>query len=646
MSLLELDSIVRDYRGAVVTRALRGISFRIDAGEFVAIVGPSGSGKSTLLNVLGLLDRHDSGRFTLKGADVAELSEKDVDSLRAAEFGFVFQDAHGLDSRTVAKNVELPLLNLGLDAKERLERVSVALGMVGLLRRANHVVGNLSGGEKQRMAIARGLVHRPDILLLDEPTGNLDSANANAIFELLAEVNSRGTTVILITHDDALARRCRRVIRMRDGRVDTDETRTAPQVSGSGFDGSGAVPKQPRESASAPPRARFGGLVSALSEGAWALTERPWRTLLNLSVIALGAAGLVGALGISQSASAQVSHIFDSAALDEVRITGKAGVLGPESIEPVEELLGVRAAGLQRSLNSGSVHVGRLPHDVYGSGGAQPPVLSASGGMWEVLGVTGVAQEQFLVLDDPVVGSALVFVGAEIADELGVPGNGVGVQLWIQDRVYNVAGLIGGDEKHPLVERAVIVSELAASELFPADSDPTLILRTEPGFPPAVAAAVPLALDPGQPGAYTVQSTADLAELRRSVDEGLAQLFAATGAILLLVAVLSTSSSLSAAVLSRRREIGLRRGIGQSSGQVSAALMAEGGALGLLGGIAGAAIGMYLMIGFALAQGWTPTYSPSIPLIGGLAGLTVGVIAAIVPAARAARISPALALRE
>jgi putative ABC transport system ATP-binding protein len=225
-TVFELDEVRMAYPGTPPVVALDGISLRIARGERVAVVGPSGSGKSTLLHILGTLERPTGGRVRVAGQDVSELSDAGLSALRAHRLGFVFQQFFLLDHRDAVDNVARGLLYRGGDARERRRLAREALERVGLGHRLDHRPTQLSGGERQRVAIARALVGRPAVVLADEPTGNLDTANSAAIVALLADLADDGTTVILITHDDAVAAAMDREIRMRDGGILSDTATT------------------------------------------------------------------------------------------------------------------------------------------------------------------------------------------------------------------------------------------------------------------------------------------------------------------------------------------------------------------------------------------------------------------------------------
>ena len=219
-AMIDTENLQKIYRtDEVETTALDGVTLKIGRGEFVSIMGPSGCGKSTLLNILGLLDQPSGGRYRFQDTEVSDRSERQRANLRKGAIGFVFQSFNLIDELTVEENVELPLLYLGASSKERKEKVETALDRVKMTHRKSHFPQQLSGGQQQRVAVARAVVAGPQLILADEPTGNLDSTNGEEVMKLLSELNDAGTTIVMVTHSPADAEYSRRMVHLFDGHI-------------------------------------------------------------------------------------------------------------------------------------------------------------------------------------------------------------------------------------------------------------------------------------------------------------------------------------------------------------------------------------------------------------------------------------------
>ncbi len=224
MPQIDISDLFKIYKmGTTEIHALDGVDLKIDKGEYVALMGPSGSGKSTLMNMIGCLDTPTEGRYLLNGKDVSKRTDDELAEVRNKEIGFVFQSFNLLPRTTSIENVALPLIYAGVSKTERTERAQAALEKVGLGNRGDHKSNELSGGQRQRVAIARALVNNPSIVLADEPTGNLDSKSSSEIMALFDKIHSEGNTVIMVTHEEDIAQNAKRIIRLLDGKVDTDE---------------------------------------------------------------------------------------------------------------------------------------------------------------------------------------------------------------------------------------------------------------------------------------------------------------------------------------------------------------------------------------------------------------------------------------
>lgn len=226
-NIISLKNIVKNYQvGTQIVRALRGVNLEIKRGEYVAIMGPSGSGKSTLMNILGALDTPSEGEYFLNGTDVSRLPDERLAEIRNREIGFVFQTFNLLPRYTALENVTLPLIYAGISKQERRIIAEEVMEKVGLSDRATHKPNELSGGQRQRVAVARALVNKPSIILADEPTGNLDSKTSEEIMQLIADIHDLGNTIIVVTHEEDIARSAQRIIRFIDGVVESDELNT------------------------------------------------------------------------------------------------------------------------------------------------------------------------------------------------------------------------------------------------------------------------------------------------------------------------------------------------------------------------------------------------------------------------------------
>lgn len=453
-AVIELDDISRVFgTGNAQTVALDGVSLNVMPGEFVAIVGPSGSGKSTLLNVLGLLDCGTTGHYLLNGIDVQTLSERERDRMRNETLGFVFQDSRMVLTDTAAGNASLGLKIRGTPRGVRAAQVGAALRRLGLAQRANEMTINLSGGERQRVAIARAMTTQPTVILADEPTGALDSKNSERIIAHLRELNKQGVTVVIITHDNAVAFAADRRVEIVDGSIAADTHPTH-------------APRHPRELRAVEAKKRrprrFGIRIwDEFCDALSAHSSKPVRALMLLTAFMLGTGGLVCSIGISESAAAQVSERLTQASLDEVVVRSASssayvdGFYTPDGLATtsINRLAGVRGTGFVASVTPAEARITLLPT---GTVPNQPvfdgTILSANSGYLDVqkIAVTPAHASSLLTSEW---GAAVALLGAGAAESIGISPSGPGRQIWVDGKAVDVVGIISDADNIPLSAR-------------------------------------------------------------------------------------------------------------------------------------------------------------------------------------------------
>lgn len=639
--LIEIRSVSRTFDADKIA-GLHDVSLKIWPGEFVAIVGPSGAGKSTLLNILGLLDRPTTGEYLFDGTNVDELSERERDGLRARDLGFVFQSSFMLGNDNALENAALGLRIQGVPLSKRTERSFRALQTLGIRGRAATPARLLSGGERQRLALARAIATEPVLVLADEPTGNLDSESSRNVVEHLQALNAAGTSIVIITHDRSIASVARRQIEIVDGRA----TEITPLSQSKTTSLTRVKPPRPRD---ATVDGRISRMLDDLGEAVTTISRRFARSLLLVLAFALGISGMIMALGMSESAASQVSQRLTAAALDEVRVNlpGGTSLLGADDdrlaewMESVAALPHVESVAYTATVGASSAQIRRLgPSD-------DPPtgeffLMSASSNYLTMSEADLSQARSSVLLDDPSITSA-AWVGDVAREELSVPSAGPGSTLWVAGQRVDVLGEFSAGARVEYLGRTIIVSRDVIAAIPGASV--ALVVRTEPGFPAAIAEAIPVALDPSSPGQFTVETVADLRALRFGVSNDLGTFVAALAVILMVLATISASTTMYLSVLARTPEIALRRAIGASRAAVGRLFVAEGLIVGILGGALGCFAGTIGAIVATSAQGWVPVLPPLLPPLALAIGVVTGLLSALVPAVAASRLNPATAIR-
>ncbi|WP_315428811.1 ATP-binding cassette domain-containing protein [uncultured Rothia sp.] len=698
---IEMRGITRIFEGSD-RPVLDHLDLVVERGEFLAIIGPSGSGKSTLLNAIGLLDTPTSGTYSLFGKNTEGLSDRERDEMRRDHLGFIFQSSNMLLDETSTTNASMGLRVQGVPYSERLQRTEETLEFLGLSDRASIRTRYLSGGEKQRCAIARALATRPPLILADEPTGNLDSHNSAKVIEILQRINATGCTVLVITHDPEVAAAARRVIRIEDGRLheqsraDSD-TVPAAEVVSAATDTPVDAPASlaPGEKPATHRRGSF--LTDDSIEAISALTSRPLRTLLLGLSFALGVGGLISASGMSESASYQVNqrllgseqstlYISDRDNDQNMLGTYRQGESAQNVADRISALDYVKNTGFVSSVAPADVRITRFspyedePKTAIGLSSTSKTRLEQIGARMNPETLRALEQMNSTLTQENVadrqraeqLSGAIVSVSAaralgiipedKAADNAtteprpgelpaveygiklgGLPQVAPGVSIWVEGQLMPVIGLFDPGNSGYEFRNSVIVSPGTLQRT--GRGQVTYIAETERGYGKAVAKAIPLALKPAEPSQINVETPSDLQSLRASIASDLGLYVGVLSGILLVLASLSAATAMYLSVQSRTAEIALRRAIGSSKWLIARIFLMEGVMLGVLGGSIGACSGMIATIILSLVQGWQAILSPGFVVLGVGVGALTGLVSSAYPAWVASRKSPADAMR-
>jgi macrolide transport system ATP-binding/permease protein len=662
--VLELNKICRQFGREPAVHALVDVNLRLAPGDWIAITGPSGSGKSTLLNVIGCLDRPSGGRYLFDGIDTAVLNDKERAGLRSRRIGFVFQSFHLLPHRSVLENVMLAEVYRKQSHRGRRERALEAIERVGLAHRADFLPTKLSGGEKQRIAIARAIVGSPSLILCDEPTGNLDSKSGADILDLFETLNQQGLTLVVVTHDESVAQRAGRRVHIVDGSLldaaGGKNNLEAALVGNAGMDVAVAETTTAAETAGADGSASAGALARSgitvrdlFTEVIAGMFARPGRMVLTMLGVVIGLTALVATIGLSRTASNRVISQFDELASTEILITGKAS---PAGVDPtlipwdaparLRRLNGVVAAGTLSEVDIGDALVSASPvKDPQSQTAFNLAVQAASPGLYPAVRAE-------------LEGGRLPDLGhSDRADRVAVLGPNAALRLGIVDleqlpaiaigdHLYLVIGILRGVGRQPDLLGSVIIPEGTARRDFGLAGPGSVIVETRIGATYLIVRQTPLALRPDDPSVLKVEFPPEPQRVRDAVQSDLNVMFLLLGGLSLIVGAIGIGNIMLVSVIERTGEIGLRRSIGATRRHIAGQFLLESTSLGVIGGIIGASLGVLIVVAVSAYQLWTPVLDPWAPFLAPLVGGAIGLVSGTYPALRAARLEPAEAIRS
>ncbi len=649
--MIELVDVEKTYHlGGADVHALRGVSLTIEPGEFVAIMGPSGSGKSTLMHLLGLLDVPSAGSYRMLGTEVSQLGDVELASLRSRTIGFVFQQFNLLPRATALENVAVPLLYSG-DGGDAL-RPRRLLERVGLGDRLDHRPRELSGGQQQRVAIARALANEPRLILADEPTGNLDSTSEREIMAILGELNAQGITIVLVTHEPEIAEYARRVIRMRDGRILSDERKAESGAA----DSSGAMAETTVH------REARGGLRrmrAHLGEAARALLGNKVRASLSMLGILIGVAAVIAMIALGTGASDAIRGTLSSLGSNLLVLRPGSSRSGAVQLEA--------GAVTRLTLEDAAAVAEAVPAVVRSSPSVQGRVQVTYAGRNTNTQVQGTTPTYASMrASEPAVGrffdeqevrerALVAVIGMTPATELFEGRSPIGERIKINRINFQVIGVLpakgatGWRDQDDLVVIPISTAMRRVLGRDYVDSVDIEVDRAEAmeAAEGAVRAVVNRRhrLPASDEESFDVRNMADIQEALSETSRTMSYLLAAIAAISLVVGGIGIMNIMLVSVVERTREIGLRKALGARDGDVLAQFLIEAAVVAGTGGAAGVALGGLITLAMSSLAGWAARVSGDSVVLAVVFSLGVGIAFGIWPARKAASLNPIDALR-
>ena len=638
-TLIDLENVTRYYgEGEAQVRALDGVSLKIEAGEFIAIIGQSGSGKSTLMNVLGCLDTPTGGTYRVRGVDVVSLDPDGLAGLRRDTFGFVFQRYNLLANASAEENVEIPAIYAGISSAERKARANELLAKLGIGDRSSHRPSEMSGGQQQRVAVARALMNDAEVILADEPTGALDSASSEELLKLLEELHAAGRTIILITHEQNVAARARRIIEIKDGRI----------ISDSGGENVQAEVSPHRKAGVAPTLALQAS--EAVKTAFRSLRANLFRTALTLLGVVIGVSAVVAMLAIGEGSQKQVlasietmgsNLLFVRPGAPGTRMRGDAiATLTMEDATALAELDNVIAAVPMRDGRE-TLRFNEVDYQTSISGVTADWPLAQN---WKL------QNGAFFTDDDQVRRTSVVVLGQTVATNLfSDPSNAVGQYVFLGGAPFEVAGVLSARGAtawgQDMDDVALIPLTTGMMRIFGRNYLSSILVAVEDTkkIDETEEAAHALLLARHGTEDFQLRNTASILESVEETQGAFSMLLGSVAAISLLVGGIGVMNIMLVSVTERTREIGVRMATGARRSDIMMQFNTEALVVGGLGGIIGVLIG--LTVSFILSKsGMSIAVTPTPALLAFSSALATGLVFGYLPARKAAHLNPVTAL--
>lgn len=652
--MIELRHITRTYKmGTVEVRALRDVSLKIDQGEFVAIMGPSGSGKSTIMHIVGFLDRPDSGAYLLGGRDITELSDDELAILRNRLAGFIFQQFHLLPRISALENAELPLIYAG--RRHLKERAHEKIKEVGLAQRESHHPNELSGGEQQRVAIARSLVNEPFIIFADEPTGNLDTKSEAEIIALLEDLNSKGKTIVMVTHEQEIAVRAQRIIRMRDGEIISDERKKTKRKNPAVKSPDLSIDAILAESRQTLAQAAF---IDHFRQALHAIVSHKMRAFLSMVGILIGIASVIAMLALGQGAKESISKQLASLGSNLLTVRPGASQLGGVALEAgtvtrfTQQDADAIAKLTEISMVSPSVSGrGQL---VYGGKNWNTQVLG-TGINYAPMRASIPTIGRFFTEEELRRRDKVAVLGTTVLNNLFGDADPINATIKINRINFKVIGVMpkkgattfrDQDDLVVIPVTTAMYRVLGKQYIDNIDAqvrDPSLMDEAQDAISKLIIKLHNLPKE--RQDTFNIRNMADIQATLQSTTQTMTWLLGSIAAISLLVGGIGIMNIMLVSVSERTREIGLRKAIGARKTDILVQFLIEAVLLTMSGGITGIICGVGISFLLALLAGWPTKVSVFAIVLATTFSLFVGVGFGLWPARQAARLNPIEALR-
>ena len=655
--MIETKNLYKTYQmGDVKVEALRDVSLKISAGEFVAIVGASGSGKSTLMHVLGLLDRPDSGEYFLSGEDIVRLTDKELALVRNQLVGFVFQQFHLLPRMTALENAELPLVYAG--KRHLKEKAEKELEGVGLKDRILHKPNEMSGGQQQRVAIARSLVNDPMIIFADEPTGNLDSKSKEEIIAVLKKLNEKGKTIVIVTHESEIAAQAKRIITMRDGRVISDKTVSAevkiPVIT--------PDKNFVKDILSKSANVGKGGIefLDYLRQAVSAMLSHKMRAFLSILGILIGVAAVIAMLAIGQGAKESIEKqlaslgsnllIIRPGAQRSMGVSLESGTTTRFTLQDAEEIRKLKAY-----IKDASPSVRNRAQIVYADENWNTQVEGVGVSYAQLRSAVPVFG-RFFTEEEVRMRSKVALLGTSVVKELFGTSNPIGETIKINLINFKVIGILpekGSAGPQDQDDTVIIPVTTAMYRVFGKQYvDSIYVEAAGPGAINAAQEAISKLIikehrliTEDQKDSFQIRNMADIKRTLEATTQTMSLLLGAIAAISLLVGGIGIMNIMLVSVTERTREIGLRKAIGANNKDIMIQFLIEAVLMSLIGGLAGILLGSSISMLITAVAGWSVKISLSSVILATVFSLFVGVVFGLWPAQKASKLDPIEALR-